>query len=758
MDVAVAVATKVAEALAHAHGHGVGHRDVKPANIMLSDGGEPLVSDFGIALALKAGGGECLTETGLSLGTPHYMSPEQATADEKVGPATDIYALGCVLYEMLVGEPPYTGRSPQAVLGKIITEPAPRAEEHRGSVPAHVDSAVQRALEKIPADRFPSASELVAALANPAFRYREASGAEPGAAVRRWRHGALTLGLIAMGLGGALIWRLAIPVDRVPVVRYHLDFPPGQELSSNARSMALSPDGEALVYAGPRPQLWMRERDELRGRPIEGTELGAQPAFSPGGRQLAFVTDQSQLMALSLEGDPPRVLVDANVRELGVAWAPDGYVYFTMEPQLSLHRVPEDGSGPPERLTRIDTSRREVQHGAPEALPDGRGVLFSIGRAGAEGDVAVLDTRSGEHRILTSGRRPRYAASGHLVFARSDGSLYAARFDERRLTLVGAAVPVVSGLTPGSVDFALARDDGRLIYHPGVTSQAVWVDRGGAEAVVDSTWFGVGNLDVSPDGTRVAFSSDGNIWIKDLPAGPPTQLTFDGASLRPAWTPDGGSVTFVSRREGEEDLWERRADGREAPTLRLDHERRLMQATPSPEGGSWAFRLGVGDDRDLFWADTSDAMARPLRATAAAERAPTFSPDGRWVAYVSDETGQDEVYVVRFPTDDDGPAQVSADGGTEPLWSHGGTELFFYVSQRNELTVVQVTIGQTFFPGPQTVLFSTSGYRSDPNHRSYDVSPDDRLFMMVRPQAVGGSERLTVIENFFEVLTRLVPD
>jgi hypothetical protein len=425
-----------------------------------------------------------------------------------------------------------------------------------------------------------------------------------------------------------------------------------------------------------------------------------------------------------------------------------------LEPSLTLDRVRADGTGQPEPLTRLDDPVGSGQDGAPDALPGGRGVVFHVARANREGGVAVLDLRNGEYHVLTDGRRPRYADSGHLVFTRADGSLYGARFDEERLRLTSPEVPIIGGLTPGSTDFDLS-GDGRLIYYSGGTSQAVWVSRDGTETPVDPSWYGATGIDVSPgDGRRVVFSSGGDIWIRDLEDGRATQLTFDGSNQRPTWTPDGTSVTFISSRLANDDLWVRRVDGSEAPRLLLDDERRLVQAITSPDGRAWVFRLGVGDERDLFWADANDPVPRPFVATEAAERAPTFSPNGRWVAYVSDETGQDEIYVRGFPPVAGAATRVSTNGGTQPLWSNRGAELFYF-SGRNEMVAVQVSADESFFVGAETVLFSTSRYPDNPNGRSYDLSPDDQRFMIVRPGAASGAGRTVVVENFHSELARL---
>jgi len=540
------------------------------------------------------------------------------------------------------------------------------------------------------------------------------------------------------------------------VVRYRLDFPAGEEPSSLERSMDVSPDGELLVYAGPGPRLWSRERARLSGTPIEGTEGGVQPTFSPDGDRLAFITEQSELKVVTLPGGPARVLEEANVRTMGLAWGEDGYVYFTSEPSLAIHRVRADGSSDqPEQLTRVDKGLGEIQHGGAGAIPGGRGVLFVI--SGSENAVAVLDTRSMTDRVIAAGTSPKYATSGHLVFTRSDGSLYAAPFDPGRLERTGPEVPIIRGLSPGPADFALS-SNGRLIFRGSSSSTPVWVSRDGTAVPADSGWSGGAQPDISPDGTRVAYTYSGDIWVRDLAGGSPVQLTFDGSNQRAVWMPDGESVAFVSSRGGDEALWTRRVDGGEAPRLLLERDGRIWQAAVSPDGASWVLRVygPDGDRGDLYLTTVDDPVGRPLRATPAADRAPAFSPDGRWVAYTSDESGQDEIYVLGFTTDDRGPTQVSTNGGSQPVWRHDGTELF-YVNGANEMVAVRVSAGDTFFAGTRTVLFSWSPYPDTPNGRIYDVANDGQHFLILGRRPEAASERPTVVENFLLELERLVP-
>ena len=510
VDEAVRIAMDVAEALHSAHEQGVIHRDIKPANILMSKG-RPLVADFGIALAVGAAGGGRLTETGLSLGTPHYMSPEQATGDLSVGAATDVYALGCVLYEMLVGEPPYTGSTAQAILGKILAGKLASAAEARASVPANVEAAIRKALEKLPADRFTGAQGFAKALAEPGFRYGEPRAADAGVATGSWKRPSVVTTVMLVAISAVALWGWLRPEAPKPVVRYALA--PSEEEALQAAygtSVALSPDGSRLVYVRPSDeaefQLWLRERDQLRGTPLAGTEAASEPFFSPDGQRVAFVTGDRQLKVASLIGEPPLTLVESGVSNVGGAWGADGYVYFLSLP-WRLMRVRTTGGGVPESVAMPDTTLL-LEPRWPDVLPNGKGVLLTVGANGPlanESDsVAVVDLATGEHRVLVQGIFGRYAASGHLVYVRHDGALLAAPFDQDRLVLTGPPVALPGEIAVrGGPDVALS-ETGRLVYAAGTeTSQeVVWVDQDGTARPIDPDWTGVfESVALSPDGT-----------------------------------------------------------------------------------------------------------------------------------------------------------------------------------------------------------------------------------------------------------------
>jgi serine/threonine-protein kinase len=560
VDEAVRIASAVASALQTAHEQGIIHRDIKPANILLSRG-EPLIADFGIALAVGAAGGNRLTETGLSVGTPFYMSPEQATGDQAVGGSTDTYALGSVLYEMLVGDPPYPGSTAQAVLGKIIAGKPVSATEQRPSIPANVDAAVRKALEKLPADRFTSAQEFGRALTDPGFRYGELAVAGiAGAAVGPWNRLTKAFAALAAVTTLVLAWLFLRPQLPAPIASFTLTLSENQALSpGQGVNLALSPDGSRIVYRGPS-QLWQRPINQLALEQIPGTEAARNPVLSPDGNSVAF-TSQGSLKTVSLLGGPPFTVVPSGVPDPGggIDWGSDGMLYFTND-EGAIQGVAASG-GEPEPVTTNDPGTR---HAWVDALPDGRGLLFTITRGvPAQSEIAVMGLRDGEVRILLPGAMARYSGSGHIVYTGAEGTLLAAPFDLRQLEVTGPSVGLLEGVDvyPGSASQFALSETGTLIYVSVIGAvtgfSPVWVERDGIAREIDPGWipqvdFNRFSVALSPDATRLLvtiLNSEGgfDVWIKQLDTGPLSRLTFEGSNFRATWS-DDESLTFVSDR------------------------------------------------------------------------------------------------------------------------------------------------------------------------------------------------------------------
>ncbi|HEX9164709.1 MAG TPA: protein kinase, partial [Gemmatimonadales bacterium] len=504
VDEAVRIARDVADALDYAHRHGVIHRDIKPENILLHDG-RPMVADFGIALAVSAAAGGRMTETGLSLGTPHYMSPEQATAEKEISARADVYSLASVLYEMLTGEPPHMGNSAQQIIMKIIADVPRPVTELRKAVPPHVAAAVAKALEKLPADRFPSAAAFGEALGNPAFTTGGTGGSlvAGGASRQRrvvWAALAALLGGIGLTNIGLLLSRREPPPE---VVRFTLGFPGSHRLDlqgDDGAPFALSPDGTQIVYGGldsssGARRLYIRRLDQLEGTPLQGTEDATAPFFSPDGLWVAFMTEEDEkLKKVPVTGGPAITLGEdvANFFASG-SWGDDGYIVYSAAPGPHLVRVSGTGGVPQHLKPDSAGSRGQFRMLWPSVLPGGKAVLFT-GCEGtcSTGDLAALNVATGTIAVVVPGAiRGWYVATGHLIYATDNGAVYAVPFDPETRTVRGSPVPVLDQVQAGfgnGTRMAIS-PAGHLIYAPGVAQQGVQVvevDRDGRETVVIS--------------------------------------------------------------------------------------------------------------------------------------------------------------------------------------------------------------------------------------------------------------------------------
>ncbi len=777
---AIEITRSIASALDYAHRQGVIHRDIKPENILLHDG-QAMVADFGIALAVSQASGQRLTETGLSLGTPHYMSPEQAMGDRELDARSDIYSLAAVLYEMLAGQPPYQGPSAQAIVAKLITEKAPPVTATRDTVPGHINAAIVKALSKMPADRFATAAAFADALTNVGFTVPSAVASpvgEPHAAPHKARFiwPALT-GVLAL----SAVWALlrSSPQPEQPVIRYELAMPELEAglLTSFGSNIAISPDGRRFVYTGANqegPQLWLRERNRLEAQPVQGGEGAHQPFFSPDGNRVGFISGDRALRIVSLSGEPPVTLIDSGIVRGGGTWGDDGYLYFVAgsggrSVVAGISRMLATG-GPLETVTTIDTAKGEAAHTFPYALPGGRGIVFvaqtELYNADAS-EIAVLDLQSGEQRSLLQGSFVQWSPTGHLIVVRADGSLVAAPFDISSLKVTGPVMPLLEGVSVeglGTSDIALSAS-GTLMYQAGIVDedpeQIVWVTRDGAALPVDTSWAGnFGPWALSPDGTKLALEVVENgthIWIKQLDEGPSTKMTFDGTfNIRPVWTPDGREILFLSNRGDNFDIYRRRADGSTAAELVLDHDRPILSVVYSHDGEWLIYRLDDGPTgSDIYARRVGDSTEIAVVAGQFNEMAPALSPDGRWLAYVSDESGNLAVYVRPFPTEQARWQISSGSGiGTEPVWSNSGRELFY--RGPNGLMRVEVTTSPTFAAGAQTALFSTQGFAAEVSYREYSIVLGDDRFLMNRLRNTSDANRVIVVDNWFQELRERV--
>jgi len=762
VEQAVEITRTVAGALEYAHGRGIIHRDIKPENILLQHG-QALVSDFGIALAMTAIGGDRMTETGIALGTAYYMSPEQALGEATLDPRADVYALGATLYEMLAGRPPFSAATQQGLIGKIVAEAAPSVGVDRPTVPRNVEAAVRTALEKLPADRFASAQAFADALVNPAFGVdRTATYEVPRVSWKeRIAVPAVAIALFAgVAAGWALLRTPATPPGQV--LRYRLSLPPQQSLTTRyASRVAISPDGSRLVYMGPSTQgvqLWVRRRDQLSGVPIPGTVGAAAPFFSPDGSQVGFLNvGRRSLQAVALDGGAVTTLVDSLVMRVGAAWSREGILY--VDERRGLMRLPPGGT-PSDAIVVADSLVvRDPKW--PQFLPDGKGVLFtrSVRGTGNEFEIAALATGATTPQTVARGLVALPAGTDALVYVTSQGQLQVVRFDPGRLEVSGDPQTIADDLEiqVDAVDVALSAR-GTLIYGTRSAvqdrSELVWTDRSGTARVLDRSWHGdFQSVDISPEGGRLAVTmiSGGqrmDVWTKPVEGGTPARLTLgNDRSFRAIWNPDGNRVGYLVERADSRRFYERPADGSGEERLGLTRE--ANQARWSSDGQWLVFRTGRVDALDIFAQHLApDSIVITVAASPTAnEHSPALSADGRWVAYVSDKSGSMEVYVRPFPNTAAGEWQVSDSGGTEPQWAHSGREVFY--KQGGRLMAAEIRAATSSFAvGQRRALFSVEEYYNFVYHPTYAVAKDDQHFAMIRSRHFGESFDLVVIENW----------
>jgi serine/threonine-protein kinase len=788
VDEAVRIATEVADALQYAHQHGIVHRDIKPENILLH-GGHAMVADFGIALAVsRSEGGTRMTETGTSLGTPHYMSPEQAMGEREITARADVYALGVVLYEMLTGEPPFTGATAQAIIARVMTE-APRSlMAQRHTIAPHVEAAVRMALEKLPADRFPSAAAFGAALANPAFATTAPAMTMTSPAARprrhRWPVAVVAPSVVAVLALAVAAWALTRRQPEPPVRRYGLALPASQAPLPD-RPFALAPDGSSLVYVGPgdggTSQLWVKRRDRYEATPLAGTTGVIAFTVSPDGQWLAFIQN-AQLKKLPLVGGSAITLGDS-ASPSGVAWLENGTIVYVGAGARQLRRVADVG-GPVTAVWQSDS----VLGRFLTPLPHGQGVLFSRCLGGicvADQDLWAVDLRSGDVRRVQAGATMGwYVPTGHVLYVRRDGGMLALPFDLGSLEPTGPPVPVLDSISvlQGIQPLVAVASDGTIIIRAGgrALSSAeytmVWIDRAGREAPIDPAWslrmtVQGGNVGwaLSPDGRRLAIGlatdAGDDVWIKELPRGPLSRLTFDSVpDWRPRWAPGGRTLTYVSYRHAAGELHQRRADGTGDAELLLGPPLSIFEAAWSPDGRWLIARTGgtvgqVGGRDVVAFRPGIDSVPAPLVATPFDEAAIALSPDGRWLAYVSNETGRSEVYVRPFPAAAAGKWQVSIDGGVAPLWARNGRELF-YVNGKREMVAATLVPGPSWQLGERRALFRLRDdlyLAGGENYTPYDVAADGR-FLMARRVGTEALQAIPLIvaENWFSELRQKV--
>ncbi|HEX3275498.1 MAG TPA: protein kinase [Gemmatimonadales bacterium] len=785
VEEALRLAREVASALDYAHRQGVVHRDIKPENTLLQDG-SALVADFGIALAVQQAGGSRMTQTGMSLGTPAYMSPEQAMGEREIGPRSDVYALGAMTYEMLAGEPPFTGPSSQAIVAKVLTEQPPPLRPKRPTVAPAAEAAILTALQKLPADRWGTAKEFSDALAGTGPQRSQSAPTIPMTAARPPARRAVEralpwLGWAAAAVAAAVaIAALRRPVAEQPPSRLAIFAPGlgGSGAGSSQRHLTFLPDGQGLVYSllgGDGAMRLVRQTlDAENPTPIAGSAGMGSPIISPDGRYvIGTLAVKNQVLQLPIDGGSSELRVRTPLTTTDAAWAPDGGLWFSDGASSgggSLGKVVGDS------LVRRDAAKqRQLQ----QILPDGRTAVVTrslLGNTG--GAVLLVDLESGaESTILATPVIDARVTGGFLVFVLPSGVLQAAPFDLKTRTVTGPPVTVAANvaITGFSVaQFAVAAN-GNVAYIPEEPASLVVVDRSGASRVITAERRNFHHPQFSPDGRRILLdftSIEGrNVWVMSLDDGTFTRATFDRDGHDGTWTPDGRHITYIAplnRPDGVTLVLMKKLPGSAEPAETLLASPLLAYTGVWLKDGSALVTTANNLRRDPKRPDSLQADSRtdaaivrnagkgpvePLVASPFTEHYVGVSPDGRWICFVSDQSGRDEVYVRDLAGTGD-QVLVSLDGGNEPAWSPDGKELFYRETKEGDPYLVAAGIATTpalRVTGRQR-LFPIGDVVGTAPHANYGVAPDGKSFVMVRRSPAA---RIVVIQNLPALVRRL---
>jgi eukaryotic-like serine/threonine-protein kinase len=779
------LALQIAEALEAAHEKGVIHRDLKPANIKITPDGKVKVLDFGLAKAYAGEQAESnfsasptlsnlATQQGVILGTAAYMSPEQARG-KSIDKRTDIWSFGCVLYEMLTGKQAWIGDTVTDIIAAVVAKNPDFSSLPRNLHP-RIRLLLERCLEKDAKNRY---HDIADARVDVQKVLEDPTGAlaQPPAVGQQKPKWQLVVPWVAATLvvtsliASLAVWKLKQAESR-QIVRFYYELPNDQEFTDNSEcNIAISRDGKQLAY-GTKEGLYLRSMEELNAKIIPGSGENAQrPFFSPDGKWIGYWSaSEGQLKKIAVSGGAPTTL--ASAASMGFFhWGPDDMIVYGV--LGGIMRVSAFG-GAPEWIAKEEAGV------SPQVLPDGKSVLFT--RAVRPFKVMLKLLKSGERKELFEGDNARYLPTGHIVYALGN-DLFAIPFDPGTLKVTGGPVSVVEGVSRIVTPQYAISDSGTLAYVSETANPAalgrtlLWVDRNGKEEAI-ATIPNIGrNPRISPDGTKVALdigdsagiAGNRDIWIWDFVRENLIRLTSGpGRNAVPLWTPDGRRIAFYSTREGVASVYWRAADGtgkdepvggspgQTFPASWSDNGRNLVAIKRGLTGGALGFDIGVlSMEGDHTW--------KPLMKEKSYESQPRISPDGHWIAYMSNESGQNEIYVRPFPEIEKGKCQVSTGGGDSPLWSPNGHEIFY----RNGDAVLTVSFRTepVFSPGTPVTLFrgayvSFRAIMIQADFTPWDISPDGKRFLMMKGSgatAAGGPRRINVVINWFEELKQRVP-
>lgn len=774
-DQVIRYAAQIADALAKAHKRGFTHRDLKPANIMLAKSGAKLM-DFG--LAKQAGPALLataltemtvdqakLTGEGTIVGTFQYMAPEQLEGKE-ADARTDIFALGEVIYEMATGKPAFTGKSRASLIAAILTVDPPSIAELQPLAPATLERVVRKCLAKDPDDRWQSASDLASEL-----HWMLTVGSQTGVAApviikpkprerAIWIAAAVVVTLLALYLG----WHIGDGEHPATPMHLSVTLPLGKALPNTSfRPVAVSPDGSAVVYAAygddRKTQLYLRKLGNFESTPIPGTEAARSPFFSPNGEWLGFTSEDFKLKKMLLRGGSAVVVTDA---AFGGSWASDDTIYYVKSFTSGIYAVPA-GGGQPKQVTQPGSTPDDRAHLWPSVLPGNSGLIFTVwtGRTFNDARIEGLSFASGKRKVLIEGGSgAAYLPGGYLAYARN-GVLFVVGFDPKRLEVKGTPVPAIEGIMTGASNgdavFAVS-NTGTLAFQPGTLTSyprnLVWMDRSGKTTNIMDEIKPYATPAVSPDGKRIALTLEGStfdVWVADLERGTLTKVTFGGDDYLPRWSPDGRMLAYNSSKSGHMQVYVKHGIVQGEETMVTDGPETKALWDWTPDGREIVFgRQNKDTGWDLYAvAVEGDHKARPLVVAPFEQGRARVSPDGKWLAYVSDESGQKEVFVQAM-SDPDTRTQISSEGGTEPRWAHSSNELLF--RSKDRLMSVKFAPGGGLNPGKPVMLFEDKA-----EWLGYDVAPDGRLVVARDASDKAPATQINVVLHWFDELTQEQP-